>query len=362
MFPRDEQFVTHSTARGLRRSGYRAADLHVHPCSCDTIPHRRLLPDNLLRRAEEVGLDYVAFSDHNDIPTHDHRSSSLVPAVEFDVFDTEFVGHTVHELVYGLDRVNFEELSVLASSGDLRSFAAYCNVNGLWLCYAHPLWVREGERLNAEAVPRVASLNHFIEVNGTVSYPQNRAAHRLARALGMPELANSDTHTAHLGETFTLARGDTFAEWIQNVRRGDYYLVVEHLTRKTFLEELRRWHDLVFHFEPQDAGFRDVLRRRRCTKIPPLDALIRSAIGGGLSRRPVLKALVGRAVKLLFETRLADLYVQSESEYGLRGDPAMGDEVALRAAAREAILYSAPTPVRRARTVRNVTKTLMEAK
>jgi predicted metal-dependent phosphoesterase TrpH len=362
MVSRDERIVDPATARRLREEGYRAADLHVHPCSRDTIPHRRLHPRNLLRRAAAVGLDYIAFSDHNDIPTYGIHDSALVKAVEFDVLDVDFVGHTVHELVYGLDRVNYEELSVKASEGDLRSFAAYCNVNGLWLCYAHPLWVKEGEKLNVEAVPRVASLNHFIEVNGTSTYPQNRGAHRLARALGMPELANSDTHTAHLGATYTLAKGDGFGEWIQNVRRGDYYLVVEHISRKTFREELLRWYDLVFRFVPQNGSYREDLDRRSCTQIPPVDALIRSLIGGKLSKRPLLKKLLRRAIKLFFATGIADYYVQNEAGYGLRGDAAMGDDESLRRAAREAILRSAPAAVRPARTVRTGTRRLQEAK
>jgi hypothetical protein len=295
----------------------------------------------MLARARSRGLSYLAFTDHNDIPTFSFEGEGIVRGVEVDVLDREYVGHTVHELVYGLSAEQHRDIMTIAALGDIREFSEYCNLAGLWLCYAHPFWAKGQERLNPRAIPRVARLNHFIEVNEGVSLPQNRAARRLARALRMPELANSDTHTAHPGATFTLARGETFPEWIENVRRGDYHLRVCHMNRAVFRAEVRRWLELAFCFEPQSPDAREEVKHRRFWGVRAVDRFLHSVITGRLSRLPRTRETLWHVARMLLKAGASDPYVLSEIRKGLRMENFLRDGEVIRR------LALAPDPARR---------------
>jgi hypothetical protein len=157
----------------------------------------------------------------------------------------------------------------------------------------------------------------------------------------MPELANSDTHTSNLGGTFTLARGDTFPEWIENVRRGDYYLRLSHMDRKLFRGEVWRWLELAFHFEPQGPDAWEQARSRRFWGVGVVDRILRSVIRGRLSRLPRTRECLWALARMLLRAGVTDLYVLSEIRKGLDLERLLGDGETIRK------LALAPAPRRR---------------
>src|SRR3974377_1715937 len=84
----------------LLAEGWHRADLHVHTlCSYDVVKAPWLHPEALYRKAREMGLKYVTFTDHDTMRAYDMigwEREALVPGVEIKIKDPKAVGHTLH--------------------------------------------------------------------------------------------------------------------------------------------------------------------------------------------------------------------------------------------------------------------------
>ena len=104
--------------RNLVAEGWAAADLHVHTLhSYDVIPTWQVDPLTLFRKAQRLGMTYIAFTDHDTMAAYDQigwTREGLVPAVEVKILDPKKVGHTVHVNVFTLDCTQFREIQIIA--------------------------------------------------------------------------------------------------------------------------------------------------------------------------------------------------------------------------------------------------------
>ena len=88
-------------------------DLHIHSCFSDG----KLTPDELLKDAQNKGLELIAIADHNTIDgykkTKLHENPMVIPAIEFDCW---YKGILIHLLAYGIDINNKKLLKLCAKN------------------------------------------------------------------------------------------------------------------------------------------------------------------------------------------------------------------------------------------------------
>jgi len=230
-------------ARILLAEGWAAADLHVHTLhSYDVIPTRLVDPLALYQKARQLGMTYVAFTDHDTMDAYDQigwTREGLIPAVEVKILDPEAVGHTIHINVYALDRGQFAEILKIARlAQNLERLVSFLKDEHLPYTFNHPFWHEPGEKPNLRAILDIADLFPVLEYNMGRIARINRQALRLAQAKKLGIVATTDTHIGKIGRAFTIARGKTFLEFFDQIRMRQSFIVpadlnITHLKEET---------------------------------------------------------------------------------------------------------------------------------
>ena len=204
-----------STGSGHRIGPYFSVDLHLHTNrgSSDS----NLAPADLVERAGAIGIGAVCITEHDNM--WESREMDLLANESGVVFlrGMEVTTDMGHIGVFGLDRYvgGIYKLSELRKTVDA--------VGGI-LVANHPFRYKldprfsfinpDGEPIDPTRPERAAKLAIFefvdaIEVlNGACSEDENVFALRVARELGKPEVAGSDSHSANsVGCVSTLLHG-----------------------------------------------------------------------------------------------------------------------------------------------------------
>ncbi len=223
--------------------GWAAADLHVHTwCSYDVAPVPYNDPLFLYEKAVRAGMKFVTFTDHDTMDAYDQigwTRERIVPGAEIKILDRRLVGHTVHMNVYQLDRKIFRELEDIAEkSGNIELLIACLKSHQLPYIYNHPFWSEPYEKLNIRAVFDLMSLFPVLEYNMGRVNPLNLIAAYLARSASKGLVAATDTHSGRIAEAYTLARGDSFAGFMAEIRAGRSLLVPQDLTLARLTSEV----------------------------------------------------------------------------------------------------------------------------
>jgi predicted metal-dependent phosphoesterase TrpH len=238
----DSRLLDAGEARGLLAEGWQAADLHVHTFhSRDVIPTRLVDPLALYLKGRRLGMTYVAFTDHDTMDAYDQIGWSregLVPAVEVKILDRGHVGHTVHINIYTLNRSQFREIqSIIRITQDMEILTAYLQAEGLPFIFNHPFWHEPGEKPNLQAIIDIAGLFPALEYNMGRIGRINAQALKLAEVRSLGVVAATDSHVGGIGRAFTLARGDTFREFFNQIARRKSLLFPADLTLDKIKEE-----------------------------------------------------------------------------------------------------------------------------
>lgn len=246
--------VSSELAETLLLEGWKKMDLHVHSsCSYDVPPAKAMHPAVLFEKAKAKGLDYVTFTDHDTVKAYDLLGwdrERLVPGVEISITDYEYVGHTLHVNVFELDSEEFGELEAIADQDhDFKSFIHYLRVHDLPQIYNHPFWFAIGDRPNLWAVPELIKQFPVIEYNIQDLTEKNLITAALTRKYGKGLAATTDSHTGGMGAVYTLAKGESFREYFDNIKNGRSYIVVEGGTRRHLITEMNAWVELVFSMD-----------------------------------------------------------------------------------------------------------------
>lgn len=297
--------------------GWRWSDLHVHTwCSNDVLPVPSSDPVRMYERARELGLAYVSFTDHDTMDAYDRvgwEREGLVPGAEIRILDRERVGHTVHVNVYLLDRPLFEEAVAIARKKcDLEFFLGFLRENDLPHTYNHPFWFEAGEEPRISAVPEVARMFPVLEYNRGRVLPLNRLTLGLAERYAKGVVCCSDTHTMEgLGTARTCARGESFREYFDNVRRGRAYLLTRDLTVPGLIDEVNEWIRQLFSHE-LEAPAGEVLEAGLGVK--HLNWLVNSVRDGLLCSNPWLRRRVERFLRTVSNSGvIQEIYVNAQS-------------------------------------------------
>lgn len=248
--------ISAELAETLLQEGWKKMDLHVHSsCFYDVPPALAMHPTILFEKAKSLGLDFVTFTDHDTIKAYDLLGwdrDSLVPGVEIAIKDPERTGHTLHVNVFDLDSEEFEELETIASQEhDFKSFIRYLRVHDLPCMYNHPFWFAAGDHPNLWGIPELVKQFQVVEYNIQDLTEKNLITESLAMKYGKGLAATSDSHTGGMGTVYTLAKGENFREFFENVKKGKSYIVVEGGTRRHLTNELSSWIELVFSMDRQ---------------------------------------------------------------------------------------------------------------
>jgi predicted metal-dependent phosphoesterase TrpH len=248
--------VSAEVAETLLQEGWKKMDLHVHSsCSYDVPPVQAMHPAVLFEKARSEGLDFVTFTDHDTVKAYDLLGwdrEELVPGVEISVKDPEHIGHTLHVNVFELDSEEFKELELIANQErDFKSFIHYLRTHDLPHIYNHPFQFFIGDRPNLWVVPELIKQFPVVEYNMQNLTEKNLMTATLARKYGKGLAATTDSHTGGMGAVYTLAKGETFREFFENIKKGRSYIVVEGGARRHLTKELNSWIELVFSMDRQ---------------------------------------------------------------------------------------------------------------
>lgn len=255
------QFITYEDARKFMGQGWKAADLHVHTvCSPDVLPSPSLHPEALYKKAVNMGMGYVTFTDHDTMRPHLLLGTKerLISGVEIKIKDDELVGHTIHVNVYDLDSDQFQELERIAKGGELPAFVEYLKGMDLPYTYNHPFWFEPGEEPNLRVIPEIVNLFPVVEYNMHRVRRKNELAMDLSRKKGKGVVAATDTHSGMIAKIFTLAKGDTFQEFFKNIASGNAFLVASYLTKEDLIQEFNTWIYNIFNpdiMDPEMTNF-----------------------------------------------------------------------------------------------------------
>ena len=246
--------VSSELAETLLLEGWKKVDLHVHSsCSYDVPPAQAMHPAVLFEKAKSKGLDFVTFTDHDTVEAYDllgWDKEGLVPGVEISIKDPENVRHTIHVNVFELDPEEFGELEAIANQEhDFKSFIRYLRAHNLPHVYNHPFWFAPGDRPNLRPVPELIKQFPVVEYNMQDLTEKNLITAALARKYGKGLAATTDSHTGGMGAVYTLAKGDSFREYFDNIKNGRSYIVVEGGALRHLTKELNAWVELVFSMD-----------------------------------------------------------------------------------------------------------------
>ncbi len=248
------RIITSDRAATFLDKGWKKADLHVHTsCSYDVPSSKTTHPENLLEKARSMGLDFVTFTDHDTACAYDllgWKRDGLTTGVELSITDLENVGHTVHINAFEFDREQYLEMESIAHKDkDIYSLLDYLKANDLPHTYNHPFWFKPGERPNLFAVPELARHFPVIEYNMQDLRQKNFFSMALARRFQKGMAVTTDSHTGGIARVYTLAPGDDFREYFNNIKKGRSYMVMDEPVWKHITMELNAWIELVFNME-----------------------------------------------------------------------------------------------------------------
>lgn len=295
-----EQIIDPHEARRLREEGWLAADLHVHStCSPDVLPSPDFEPETIYQTCRQRGLHYITITDHDCADAFDQigwQRENLVTGVEVTLNDPIRVGHTIHVNVYDFERWHFHELMKIARfDRNLETFIDFVKDQDLPYTYNHPFWFAQGESPNYRAVEEIIDLFPVIEYNMKRVRKRNLMALWLANKHNKGVIANTDTHIGEMGATYTLAQGETFREYFQNIADGNAYIVPQDMNVKNLNEEVVTWIETLFGLEEIDS-------KLRLTKVPAVDNMLNFFIQHSVTDYPksfpLLKRSLCRFVRL----------------------------------------------------------------
>jgi predicted metal-dependent phosphoesterase TrpH len=242
-FPLTWQQIDHPEIPTYVAKGWRTMDFHVHTWhSADVLPIEANNPKTIYKKAVDLGLDFISFTDHDTMAAYDQfgwTRDKLIPAVEMKILDRHQVGHTIHINVYSLNKKQFGELKKISQKKqDIHCFIEYLNDQALPFTYNHPFWHETGEILNVQSVLDIAPLFPIIEFNMGRVLPLNLSAMELARLNQKGLAAGSDTHTGDIGRIVTLSQGHDFKSFFQQIAAGKSLITPVNMTVDRFTQEI----------------------------------------------------------------------------------------------------------------------------
>jgi predicted metal-dependent phosphoesterase TrpH len=224
----------------LSNPEYRRVDLHCHSRFSVFKYFKRAntrdcynAPEDVYRIAKERGMSYVTLTDHDSIDGALYLLNKYPDLDDFFIseeVETYFpeTGQRVHIGVYDLDEEQHREIQRLRR--DIRELVPYLRSENLVFAVNHLFQSYRMRNVAARYVAEMIDMFDVFEVlNGAMATLHNKLIYQLAdtvqsegRKISM--VGGSDAHTLkHVAKVFTVSKGETWKELLENVRTGDCF-------------------------------------------------------------------------------------------------------------------------------------------
>jgi predicted metal-dependent phosphoesterase TrpH len=224
----------------LSDPAFKRADLHCHSRYSVFKYFRRAntrdcynVPEDVYRTAKERGMSFVTLSDHDSIDGALYLLNKYPDMDDFFIseeVETYFpeTSQRIHIGVYGLDEKQHREVQRLRP--DIRELVPYMKSENMLFGVNHLFQNYRMRNVAARYISEILDMFCIFEVlNGAMASFHNRMVQQLVvsvkehgRHISM--VGGSDAHTLkHVAKVYTVSKGDTPLEFLENVRQGDCF-------------------------------------------------------------------------------------------------------------------------------------------
>lgn len=186
--------------------------------------HPLLEPLEVYQQAKRRGMDFVTITDHDTIDGCKALLDACGGLDDFIVGEEVSVrfpedGTVIHVNVYDIDETQHAEIQRLRENiYDLTDYLR--RIDKLYVLN-HMTWTAQHRVLRSWQIDvMLERFDVFEGINGTRSYAHNAFVWQATRGRGKVLVGGSDSHSHRMGTTWTITRGRTRAELIENIRRG----------------------------------------------------------------------------------------------------------------------------------------------
>jgi predicted metal-dependent phosphoesterase TrpH len=224
----------------LSNPSFKRADLHCHSRFSVFKYFKRAntrdcynAPEDVYRIAKERGMSFVTLTDHDSIDGALYLLNKNPDMTDFFIgeeVETYFpeTGQRIHVGVWGLNEAQHREIQRLRR--DIRELVPYMKQQELVLGINHLFQNYRMKNVAARYIGELIAMFDVFEVmNGAMASFHNKMVQQLVGTLQadgrrMSMVGGSDAHTLkHVAKVHTVSKGETPAEFIENVRSGDCF-------------------------------------------------------------------------------------------------------------------------------------------
>jgi predicted metal-dependent phosphoesterase TrpH len=224
----------------LSNPSFKRADLHCHSRFSIFKYFRRAntrdcynAPEDVYRIAKERGMSFVTLTDHDSIDGALYLLNKYPDMNDFFIgeeVETYFpeTGQRIHVGVWGLNEAQHREIQRLRRN--IRELVPYLKQEQLVFGINHLFQNYRMKNVAARYIGELIEMFDVFEVmNGAMASFHNKMVQQLVATLQadgrrMSMVGGSDAHTLkHVAKVHTVSKGETPAEFIENVRAGDCF-------------------------------------------------------------------------------------------------------------------------------------------
>jgi predicted metal-dependent phosphoesterase TrpH len=224
----------------LSNPSFKRADLHCHSRFSVFKYFKRAntrdcynAPEDVYRIAKERGMSFVTLTDHDSIDGALYLLNKNPDMTDFFIgeeVETYFpeTGQRIHVGVWGLNEAQHREIQRLRR--DIRELVPYMKQQELVFGINHLFQNYRMKNVAARYIGELIAMFDVFEVmNGAMASFHNKMVQQLVGTLQadgrrMSMVGGSDAHTLkHVAKVHTVSKGETPAEFIENVRSGDCF-------------------------------------------------------------------------------------------------------------------------------------------
>ncbi len=225
----------------LEDPSLRRADLHCHSRFSVFKYFRRANtrdcynpPEDVYRLAKERGMSFVTLTDHDSIDGALYLLNKHPDLNDFFIgeeVETYFpeTGQRIHVGVWGLNEAQHREIQRLRPN--IRELVPYMKSERLIFGINHLFQNYRMKNVAARYIAELIDMFDIFEVlNGAMASFHNKMVHQLVTTLKSEHgrkismVGGSDAHTLkHVAKVHTVSKGDTPAEFLENVRNGECF-------------------------------------------------------------------------------------------------------------------------------------------
>jgi predicted metal-dependent phosphoesterase TrpH len=243
------------SAEVLADPSLKRADLHCHSRFSVFKYFRRAntrdcynAPEDVYRIAKERGMSFVTLTDHDSIDGALYLLNKHPDLKDFFIgeeAETYFpeTGQRIHVGVWGLNEAQHREIQKLR--GDIRELVPYMKSQRLLFGVNH---LFQNYRMKNVAARYIAELIEMFDVfevlNGAMASFHNKMVQQLVATVqghGRPVsmVGGSDAHTLkHVAKVHTVSKGETPAEFLENIRKGDCFAWGEEMRFRDLVADI----------------------------------------------------------------------------------------------------------------------------